>query len=246
MFSLQQCRRTGLRNEDRKRETTYKLTFGKTPPEPGMTVFCMIEQKSFLYASSCGTLVLTLGNLLHGRGRARMDRLISFRTTDFVGEFSKRANTRGRAYSMKGYISRVHLGTNIDVGTQNLAGTDAAVEVSAKCCASYRKKRKHGVKIRMSHRGGEFHLVRCECECEAGEGERCSHVCGVLQLPGSSGSLRARRGRAQVTLLADIKAESLGSPKAVYNTRHACAGSQLQEAAGRRAISRCRRDGVGI
>ena len=75
---------------------------------------------------------------------------------------------------MEGYIS------NIDVATQTLAGTDAAVNVSAKCCASNRKKRKHGVKIRMSQRGGEFHLVRCECECEAGEGERCSHVCGVL------------------------------------------------------------------
>ena len=59
MFSLQQRRQTGLRNEDRKRETTYKLTFGetppwqdatvssvKTPPEPGMTAFCMTEKKN--------------------------------------------------------------------------------------------------------------------------------------------------------------------------------------------------------
>lgn len=102
-----------------------------------------------------------------------MDKLLSLRKEAFAKEFSARALKRARAYSMEGYV--------FDVSVSAEDSGDAAVSivsVEAKCFASYRKKRKHGVCIRM--KAPSYQLVKCTCQCEAGEGERCSNVCGVL------------------------------------------------------------------
>lgn len=106
--------------------------------------------------------------------RTAMDNLVSLRKAMFAGQFSSRALKRGRAYSMEGYVF------NVNVEASDTAGSrGGSVVVSATCFASYRKKRKHAVLVNMRC-PPSFRLLQCSCECEAGEGERCSHVCGVL------------------------------------------------------------------
>ena len=46
-------------------------------------------------------------------------------------------------------------------------------------CVLWKKKQKHAVELTM-RAAPSFRLLRAQCECEAGNGERCSHVCGVL------------------------------------------------------------------
>ena len=53
------------------------------------------------------------------------------------------------------------------------------IAASATCFASYRKKRKHAVTLRMKG-SPSFKLLKATCVCEAGEGERCSHVSGLV------------------------------------------------------------------
>ena len=86
-------------------------------------------------------------------------------------EFSKRALTRGRAFSMEGYVFNV----NVQVersgdGKENLSDL---LLLSGKCFASYRKRKKHTMELRMKG-GPTFKLLKGSCSCEAGEGERCS------------------------------------------------------------------------
>lgn len=103
-----------------------------------------------------------------------MEKLSLFRASSFINEFSSRAKERGRSYSMEGYVF------NVDVQCESSpVDPTGFVRASATCWASMRKKVKHGVMVFMKT-APSYKLIKCECECQAGEGERCSHVCGLL------------------------------------------------------------------
>ena len=97
----------------------------------------------------------------------RFSMLKGFRSSCFRAKISPRAYRRGIQFAMEGYLSNV------------LVEEDSGgFLLTASCFASYEKKRKRKVSVRLGRRP-EFALRSSSCECTAGEGD-CSHAAGLL------------------------------------------------------------------
>ena len=106
-----------------------------------------------------------------------MDRISNFQRAHILHEFSRRALSGGRAYSMEGYVFNVDV--QVERNGNGKVKLPDLIAASSTCFASYQKKRKHAVTLRMKGLPS-FQLLKATCDCLAGQGEQCSHISGLV------------------------------------------------------------------